>query len=77
MRFSTKTSLRPAEVLDRAKISFEGLGLKLTDETTSRVVLEGEQGFISVQLRGTEGRDVDVITEGFDRPVKEFLKRLG
>jgi hypothetical protein len=77
MRLSTKTSLNPAEVLSMARSNFEGLGLKLTEETERRVVMESEMGFITVQLRGVEGREVDVITEGFDRPAKDFLKRLG
>jgi hypothetical protein len=77
MRFTTITSLKPAEVLSMARSYFEGLGLNLTDETDRRVVMEGDKGFIAVQLRGVEGREVDVITEGMDRPAKDFLKRLG
>ena len=77
MRFSCRTKLGSAEVLGQAKVSFDGLGLRNTDETASRLVLESEKGFIAVQVRGGESREVDVITEGFDRQVKEFLKRLG
>ena len=77
MRYSCRTRLDPAEVLGQAKVRFDGLGLQNTDETASRLVLEGEKGFIAVQVRGGESREVDVITEGFDRQVKEFLKRLG
>jgi len=77
MRFTTITSLKPAEVLIMARSYFEGLGLNLTDETDRRVVMEGDKGFIAVQLRGVEGREVDVIPEGMDRPAKDFLKRLG
>ena len=77
MRYSCRTRLNPAEVLGQAKVRFDGLGLRPTDETASRLVLESEKGFIAVQVRGGESREVDVITEGFERQVKEFLKRLG
>jgi hypothetical protein len=77
MRYSCRSSLNPAEVLGQAKVRFDGLGLRPTDETASRLVLESEKGFIAVQIRGGEIREVDIITEGFDRQAKEFLKRLG
>jgi hypothetical protein len=77
MRYSCRTRLSPAEVLGQAKVRFDGLGLRPTDETASRLVLESEKGFIAVQIRGGESREVDIITEGFDRQAKEFLKRLG
>jgi hypothetical protein len=77
MRYSCRTRLPSAEVLGQAKVRFDGLGLRTTDETTSRLVLESDKGFIAVQVRGGEGREVDVITEGFEKQVKEFLKRLG
>lgn len=76
MRYGTRVSSSPEQVMDMAKEFFAEIGMKVTDEASMRLCLEKDDGFITMQFRGEGDDELEMITEGYDQKVKEFMKRL-
>ena len=76
MRYGTRVSSSPEQIFDMAKVFFADIGMKVTDEASLRLCLEKEDGFITMQFRGENEDELDIITEGYDQRVKTFMKRL-
>ncbi|MCE5296273.1 MAG: hypothetical protein LLG16_04120 [Euryarchaeota archaeon] len=73
MRYAKKIESDAAEVIEKAEKHFSKAGLKVTDRSESRICMENEEGFVTVQVRVMTTGELDIITEGFDVRVKQFL----
>jgi len=76
MRYGIKTTMSMETVLDKAEEYFKKEGLVVTDGSLSRVCLEKDGGFVTVQVTEHDGREVIIMTDGFDAKVKTFMKML-
>ena len=79
LKLSTKSKLKPEEVIKRAKKYFgpEGYGLKDEDEGNCCTYFEGGGG--SVRVTASEekkGSTVDLESVEWDYQVKEFLQKI-
>jgi hypothetical protein len=76
---SKKTKMTSNEVLDRAKIFFDGnFGLTLRNHNpTCCMEFTGEIGFVEVTIEGSDGKtEVIVRTREWEYQVKDFLHAL-
>jgi hypothetical protein len=76
MRYGIKSHMSKEAILDLAEEFFKKEGLIVTDGSTSRVSLEKDGGFVTVQVTEHDSREVIIMTEGFDAKVKLFLRTL-
>jgi hypothetical protein len=80
MRYSTKTTVPPADVLRRAREVFGrgGAGLQLTSQELLSARFEGGGGFVAVEARRIADRTSEVLveTQEFDAEVRKFLSAL-
>jgi hypothetical protein len=76
---SKKTKMSADEVLDRAKVFFNGhFGLKMGNYKPSCCVeFTGEIGFVDVSIEGSVGKlEVTVRTRELEYQIKDFLQKL-
>jgi hypothetical protein len=76
MRYTTKVGMNAGEIIELAEKDFSKSGLNVTDRTGSRICLENETGFVTLQVKVMTSGELDIITEGYDDKVKQFLKTL-
>jgi len=77
MRYSKEVKKDAREIVDLAEKHFSKAGLKVTDRTDSRICMENDLGFVTLQVKVMTTGELDIITEGFDEKVKQFLSALG
>jgi hypothetical protein len=74
-----RTALAPEKVLEELKRSFgeAGLGLKVKEENLQCITFEGGGGYITATLCEEKGKTrVDLLTQEWDYPVKQFATKL-
>jgi hypothetical protein len=79
MRISSKTKLKPEEVLRRAVNFFDpgGQGLAVKDESSGYVCFEWGGGGIEVIVSADgKGASVEVVSREWDFQVREFLGNI-
>ncbi|MCL4535431.1 MAG: hypothetical protein M1370_09770 [Bacteroidetes bacterium] len=78
MRLQTSTSLKPAEVLERAVKFFGegGLGLKLEQRTEDTLYLTGGGGSITVSVAPGARTIVEFVEREWEQQMKEFIQGL-
>jgi len=79
LNMQVKTKLPPDEVVGRAKRFFGqgGLGLNLTEESLGCVTFEGGGGYVTATVCVDEDKTrVDLLTQEWDYPVKQFASSL-
>jgi hypothetical protein len=79
LKLEVKTKLSQKEIMDRAKRYFGegGLGLQLKDENPQCLNFEGGGGYVSATICEEEGETrVDLVTQEWDYPVKEFASKI-
>lgn len=77
MRYGVITHLTPEEVIERTIEFFEKLGLEVTQRDEGSVCMEGGGGHVTLSVCGGDQTDVDILTEEWDRKVKEFIQNIG
>jgi hypothetical protein len=73
MRYAKKVGSDAGEIIDRAEKHFSKAGLKVTERKDSRICMENEEGFVTVQVKVMTTGELDIITEGYDEKAKQFL----
>jgi hypothetical protein len=79
LSLTKNTFLKPEDVIKRAINFFgpKGLGLKITEEDTCEVSLEGGGGGVSViATAAAKGTKVDVETREWESQAKDFMAVL-
>ena len=79
IRIAKHTSLKPAEIIDKASRYFgkAGEGLEEKERSMCCISFEGAGGYVAVSITDDdERRMVDVETREFDYQVKRFLEML-
>jgi hypothetical protein len=80
LNLQVKTKLSPDAVVDRIRSFFGkgGLGLQLTEETGGCFTFQGGGGYVSATVCVEDGKTrVDLLTQEWEHPVKEFAASLG
>lgn len=78
-RYGKESTLRPAEILEKAVEFFGpgGSGLEVKDRNPCCVRFEGSGGHVVVEVsEKAHGSDVDLETREWDHHVKEFMSKL-
>ncbi len=78
LKVEAKTKHSPEEAIKRAVAFFTtGYGLKVTEQTSTSVCLEGGGGRITVTVCAEgKGASVEVESQEWDRQAREFIKKL-
>jgi hypothetical protein len=79
MKLSTKSKLKPEEVIERAVTFFGpgGYGLKPQDKGNCCIEFEGGGGGVRVTAsKEKKGSTVDLESREWDYQVREFIRRL-
>ena len=79
MRYEITTSLTPEEVIEDALHYFGpgSTGLALTSQTSQGVVFQGGGGHVSIQVQPGTTTTIDIETQEWDYPVRQFMARIG
>lgn len=77
MRYGVITHLAPEKIIEKAVEYFEKLGLEVTQRDGDSVCLEGGGGHVTISVCGDGQNEVDILTEEWDKKVKEFIQRIG
>lgn len=79
LNLQRKTALSPGKVTERLKSFFGegGLGLTLRKEKPPCLTFEGGGGYVTASVCESEGKtEVQLVTQEWEAPVKEFASRL-
>jgi hypothetical protein len=77
MRYGVSTHLTPEKVIEKSVEYFEKLGLEVTQRDVDSVCMEGGGGHVTITVCGEAKTEVDILTEEWDKKVKEFIQRIG
>lgn len=79
LKIAAKTKLSPEEAIKKAIEFFgpKGFQLKIFDQTSSSVFLEGGGGSIEITTCQENGKtSVEFLSREWDEPVKEFIRKI-